>query len=142
MALTLKPIADIASKWARRAGAAAPDYESGIRSPKRDWATAARDADSAWQAGVQDAVGRGAFARGVTKAGSDKWSRKALAVGPGRYPQGVTAGQTDYQNEFGPFRDAIERISLPSRGRRGDPANLERVRAIADALHQMKAGGK
>jgi len=142
MALTLKPIADVASKWAKRAGAAAPDYEAGIRNPKRDWAASTRESEAAYQAGVQDAISRGAFGRGVSKVGTEKWSRKALAVGPGRYPQGVTAGVTDFQSEFGPYRDALERISLPARGRRGDPQNIERVRTIADALHTMKASGK
>ena len=141
MALKLKPIADIAAKWARRASAAGPDYEAGIRAPKEDWATAARAAEAAFEAGVTDAIGRKAFGRGVTKAGSEKWSRKALAVGPARYGPGVTAGLPDYQTEFGPFRDAIERIVLPVRGRRGDPANIERVRTIAAALHSQKIGG-
>ena len=138
--LKLKPISEIASKWARRASAAGPDYEAGVRSPKVDWATATAAADTAYQAGVQDAIGRGAFAKGVREAGTEKWSRKTLEVGPGRYPTGVNAGAPDFTAAFGPYRDALERIALPPRGRRGDPANIERVRTIADALHGQKVG--
>jgi len=141
-AITLKPIGDISSKWARRAAAAGPDYEAGVRSPKRSWASEAKASEPAYEAGVSDAVSRKAFGKGVTKAGDEKWSRKTLAVGPARYPSGVSAGAPDYQAEFGPYRDAIERVALPTKGRRGDPGNLERVRVIADALHNLRVGGR
>ena len=140
--ITLKPIGDISAKWARRASAAGPDYQAGVSSPKRSWSAQAKIAEPAFEAGLADAISRKAFGRGVTKAGDEKWSRKTLAVGPARYPSGVAAGAPDYQAEFGPYRDAIERVSLPTKGRRGDPANLERVRAIADALHSLRVGGR
>jgi len=141
VAIKTKPIADVAQKWANRASAAAPDYQKGVQAPSKDWATEAKAAEQAYQAGVQDAVGRGAFGKGVTKAGSEKWQRKALAVGPARYGQGVTAGTPDYNAGEGPYLDALGRISLPTRGKRGDPANIERVRTIATALHSQKTGG-
>jgi hypothetical protein len=136
-----KPIADVATKWASRASAASPDYQKGIQAPSKDWATEAKAAEPAYQAGVQDAVSRGAFGKGVTKAGSEKWSRKALAVGPARYGPGVSAATADFTADFGPYLDALGRISLPTRGKRGDPANIERVRTIATALHSQKTGG-
>jgi hypothetical protein len=140
MAIKTKPIADVATKWASRASAAAPEYQKGLQSPSKDWATEAKAAEPAYQAGVQDAISRNAFGKGVSRAGSEKWSRKALAVGPGRYGQGVTAGTQDYTTDFGPYLDALGRISLPTRGKRGDPANIERVRTIATALHSQKTG--
>ena len=141
MVIKLKPIADVATKWARRSSAAGPDYEAGIKNPKADWATETKNAEGAFEAGIQDAVSRKAFSKGVNKAGSEKWARKAVAVGPARYGPGVNAAQSDYSNEFGPYRDTLERVSLPQRGRKGDPANIERVRAIATALHSQKTGG-
>jgi hypothetical protein len=140
MEIKLKPISDIATKWVRRAGAAAPDYDAGVRNPKTDWMAQTVAAEGAFEAGISDAIGRKAFSKGVRGAGSEKWSRKTLAVGPARYPQGVSAATGDFATGFGPYRDALERIALPARGRHGDPANLERVRAIADALHGMKVG--
>jgi hypothetical protein len=141
MDIKLKSVADIATKWAKRAAAAAPDYQAGIQAPKVDWAQATKAADGAYQAGVQDSISRGAFSKGVTKAGTEKWSRKSIAVGPSRYGTGVNAAQTDYSSNFAPYVDALQRVSLPARGRRGDPANIERVRQIATALHSQKTGG-
>lgn len=140
MALKLKSISEITSKWMRRAAASGPDYEAGLRSPKTDWASETKAAEGAFEAGIQDAISRKAFGKGVNDAGTEKWQRKALAVGPARYPSGVAAAEGDFNSGFGPYRDAIERIVLPTRGRRGDPANIERVRAIADALHRQKVG--
>lgn len=141
-ALKLKSMSEITEKWRRRASAAGPDYEAGVRSPKEDWSSETIAAKAAYEAGVQDAIGRDAFTKGVREAGTEKWARKTLAVGPARYPTGVAAAEADYSTGFGPYRDAIERIVLPIRGRRGDPANIERVRGIADALHRQKVGSK
>jgi hypothetical protein len=140
MAINTKPIADVAAKWSNRASAAAPDYQKGIQAPTKSWADQAKAAEPAYQAGVQDAIGRNAYGKGVAKAGDAKWQRKAQAVGPARYGQGVQAATQDFAGNFGPYLDALGRIQLPTRGKRGDPANIERVRTIATALHSQKTG--
>jgi hypothetical protein len=140
MAIKTKSIADVATKWASRASAASPDYQRGIQAPSKDWGSEAKAAEPAYQAGVQDAMSRGAFGKGVSRAGTEKWQRKSLAVGPSRYGPGVTAATSDFTADFGPYLDALGRISLPARGKRGDPANIERVRTIATALHSQKTG--
>lgn len=141
MAIKLKPIADITTKWGRRAAAAGPDLEAGLRNPKTPWAEATKAAEAAQEAGVQDAISRKAFAKGVTKAGDEKWQRKALALAPSRYGPGINAAQSDYSTGFAPYRDALERIALPQKGRKGAPENIERVRVIASALRSQKVGG-
>ena len=140
MALTIKPVADIQKKYAQRAQAAAPDYQAGVQNPKADWATNAKAAEPAYQAGVQDAISRGAYGKGVNKAGTQKQQQKAATLGAQRYGPGVAAGAGDYATGVGPYLDTLQRIALPQRGRRGDPANVERVRTIANALHAQKTG--
>ena len=140
MAIATKSITDVATKWGKRASAASPEYEAGIKAPSKDWGAQAKAAEPAFQAGIQDAISRGAFGKGVTKAGTEKWQRKAVAVGPTRYGPGVTASTSDFTANFGPYLDALGRIALPTRGKRGDPANIERVRTIATALHSQKTG--
>lgn len=141
MAITVKPIDAIAKKYVTRAGAAASDYQSGVQAPRQDWATATESASTTYAAGVQAAIGRNAFSRGVAAAGTAKWQRKALAVGPTRYTQGVQAAQGDYASKFAPFRDVLSNLNLPPRAPKGDPANINRVAAIAQALHSKKING-
>jgi len=129
----------IADKWARVTPARAADYESGVRAPTKDWATETKGAEARYEAGVQAAMGRKAFGKGVDKAGSGKWQKKSVELGIPRWGAGVSAAKEDYSKGFAPYRDVIERTTLPPRGAKGSPQNIDRVRVLAMALHAQKA---
>ena len=134
----VKAIAKIAEKWARVTPQRAADYEAGVRDPIRDWATNTTASNAAWKAGIADASAKDRFIKGVAKVGTDKWKRKAVEVGPGRFSQGVQVAQPDYEKGFSVFRDVIEKTVLPPRFAKGDPRNIDRVRVIAAALAEAK----
>lgn len=134
----VKNIAKIAEKWARVTPQRSADYEAGVKDPIRDWATNTVAANAAWKAGIAEASAKDRFSKGVSKAGTDKWKRKAVEVGPARFSQGVQVAQPDYEKGFAPFRDAIEKTTLPPRFAKGDPRNIDRVRVIAAALADAK----
>ena len=134
----IRPVSEIAEKWARVTPGRASDYQAGIQNPKRDWAEATRAAEDAWIQGVQEAASQRRFGRGVARAGTEKWKRKALELGTSRWGPGVSAARDDYEKGFAPFAEVIARVSLPPRGPKGDPKNIERVRVIAQALHEAK----
>ncbi|RLE36930.1 hypothetical protein DRJ17_07610 [Candidatus Woesearchaeota archaeon] len=136
--VSLRPLEKIIEKWKNRAVAAQGDYQFGIQNPLKDWATNAAAAQDAWAAGVQDAISRGAFGKGVKKVGTEKWQRKAMQLGAPRYAQGVQASDVDYRAGFEPYYEALSRLTLPPRGPRGDPRNLERVRIIMETLRKIK----
>ena len=136
----IKSISDIASKWARVTPARTEDYEKGVRSPRRDWASETAGAEARYGEGVQTAIAEGRFARGVADAGSGKWQAKAVSKGVPRWGPGVREAQPDYEKGFGPFRNVIEGVTLPPRYPKGDPRNIERVATIASALHDAKVG--
>ena len=127
-----------AAKWKLRTAQAQGDYASGVANPRRSWAAATQEAESAYQAGVQDAIARGSFGKGVQAAGDAKYQRGVKAKGVQRFASGVQASGDAYEQGFQPYRQVIESVQLPARGRRGDPANIERVRAMAQALHDAK----
>lgn len=137
----VKSMSVIVDKWSRRASQAAPDYAAGVKSPRKDWQTATSDAADAQAAGVQAAIAAGSFAKGVAKAGTGKWQRKAISVGAQRFGPGVAAAKGEYQAGFSPYAAVIEGVSLAPRGARGDPRNYDNVRAIGEALHSAKTGG-
>lgn len=134
----IKSTSSIAEKWARVTPQRAPDYESGIRNPKKDWAKTTIAANAAYKEGIQKSIAEDRFAKGVANAGTDKWQRKAIEVGPARYSQGVQVARPDYEKGFGPYRDIIEKTALPPRFAKGDPRNIQRVTAMAKALHDGK----
>lgn len=136
----IKPMSVIADKWAEVTPGRATFYETGVRTTTRDWSAATQAAETAYAQGVSEAVSRGAFADGVSGAGTNKWREQTLAK-KGRWSEGVRLGKQNYQSAFAPFRAVIEGVSLPPRGPRGDPGNYERSRAIGDALHAARVAG-
>jgi len=136
-----KNIALVVDKWKRRAAQAAPDYAAGVKSPKADWATQTANSEENYNAGVQAAISRGAFGSGVQKAGTQKWQRKAIAIGAGRFGPGVAAAAPEYQDKMQGVLSTIESVSLPPRGPKGDPRNYLRSQVIGEALHDAKTGG-
>jgi len=134
----IKSAADIAAKWARVAPGRQQDFEAGVKDPSVTWAAGAAAAAGSYEAGVTEAIGRGAFAKGVSEAGDEKWRRKTIEIGTGRWGPGVRAAVPDFQAGFSKFRDVIEATVLPPRAPRGDPRNLERAAVMARALSEAR----
>jgi hypothetical protein len=137
----IKDITTIATKWNRNASSAGQSYRDGVGSPRRPWAASAAAADQARKDGLAAADARDAFRKGVQAAGDAKWSQNATALGAARYPQGVQNAQPDYSNGFAPYHAVISGLTLSPRGPKGSPQNLDRVAAVANALHAKKQQG-
>lgn len=138
----IRDISRIAEKWARVTPQRATDYEQGVQSPRADWQQATTAAAQSYVQGVTQAAQEGRFQKGVQKAGTAKWSRKALQVGTQRFGPGVAIAEPDFREAFEPYRRIIETTTLPPRGPKGSPQNIQRVAVIAQALFQGKVGRK
>lgn len=136
----VKSSSAIAQKWARVTPQRTQDFEEGVRNPRKSWEEGAAEAASAQAEGVQQAINEGRFEKGVRKAGNEKWQRKTIEKGVRRWGPGVQVAQNDFESGFAPYRQVIESTTLPPRFAKGDPRNLERVAAMATALHEAKRG--
>jgi hypothetical protein len=136
--VSVRSSADIAAKWARVTPGRQSDYEAGVRSPTRDWATESKAAQGTYQSAVQAAGIGGRFGAGVAKATTAKWQKKATELGVSRFGPGVQAAQGDMAAGFEPYASTIAGTTLPSRKPRGDPGNLQRVSDMAAALHKKR----
>lgn len=136
----IKSLASIRDKYARVTPQRQEDYAAGVLAPRRDWADAASGGNAAWKAGLQSAITRDAFVKGVRKTGTAHWQSKAATLGAERWGPGVLAGVDAYEAGFGPYRETIEATKLPARYPTGDPRNYERVKAIGEALRKKKVG--
>jgi len=134
----IKSINAIKEKWGRVTPGRQTDYTLGIQNPRRPWMQSTIDATPQYEAGVIEAIADGRFQGGVQRVGDLGWRTKTLEKGPVRWAHGVQLAEDDYGRGFAPYRDLIESIVLPPRGPRGSPANLERVRIIANALHALR----
>lgn len=134
----IRSIEHIARKWATVTPGRTEDYRVGVENPRRDWGTATVAAESAYEAGVTQAIAKKRFGKGVKAAGSEAWQRGCVEKGTQRWGPGVTLAQDKYGRNFAPYRDAIERATLPPRYAKRDPRNLERVKAVVNALTAAK----
>jgi len=137
----IRSASEIAEKYARVTPGRSADYAAGVQNPKVDWKTATLAAEDSWVQGVQQAASERRFGKGVNRAGTDKWQRKAVELGAARWGPGVSAAKDDYEKNFAPYVAVIQGVQLPPRGPKGDPRNIERVAKIAMALHAKKVSG-
>lgn len=141
----IKAIDQSSDKWARRSAVAGVDYQSGVANPRRPWAEASLAAAANYRAGVTQAANAGRFEAGIKSSGEDKWKQRSVRVGPGRFAEGVAVAKPDWEAGFRPYQEALAAITLPQRGPKGSPANLQRVQAVSTALRTLferKASGK
>lgn len=134
----IKPIDQSSSKWNRRAAVATADYQAGVEAPRTPWSAAAAAADASYRAGVTAAASAGRFAAGVKAAGEERWKRAAATKGPSRFAEGVALAVDDWMRGFQPYQAAVSALSLPARGPKGSPQNIQRVSAVASALRQVR----
>lgn len=132
--------ASVAAKWAGVTAQRTGDYESGVKNPRKDWAQSSVAASSAYQAGVQDAIKRDAFSKGVNAAGNATYQKGAIEKGVSRFAEGVSLGQNTFASKIAPVLQTIESTQLPQRYAKGDPRNVARVSAITQALRKLKTG--
>ena len=134
----IKSLDQISAKWARVSQGSQQSYEDGVKSPRASWAQNTAAAEGNYEKGVQASIARKSFGKGVKKAGDDKWQKNTLEKGPARWSQGIGLAQNAYQEGFSPYASVISATTLPARGPKGDPANIQRVAVMAKALHDKK----
>jgi len=133
-----KGITRTVDRYLRRVRVAVPDYEAGVKDPKIPWDEATVAAKEVYRAAITDPKVPDKFEAGVKKVGIVKWRDMALKKGSGRFVPGVELGKPYYEGIMKDILAQIEAIVLPARGPRGDPKNLDRVRAIFEALHAWR----
>lgn len=138
--MKVKSAAAIAEKWARVTPERSQDFEDGVRNPMRDWATETLEAEARYEAGIKSSIARKAFGKGVKKAGTDKQKSKTIVKGIPRWSEGVRIAEDDMRVGMEPVVKVLEGLTLPPRFETGDPRNIERVKAIQQALHKLKTG--
>jgi hypothetical protein len=140
MAIKVKDTASIAQKFIARAGAATGDYKAGVQGAGQDWQTNTQNSEGNWEQGTQQAIADKRFQKGVSAAGSAKYTSRAVNLGSTRYAPGVAASGDDYAKGVQPYLDKLKSLDLPPKGPRRSPQNMQRANAVAVALGALKTG--
>jgi len=134
----IKSIQEIGKKFIDVTPGRSAQYAAGVKDPKKNWEDATAAAEDSYEEGVSKAMQRKAFSKGVKEAGNAKYQKGVADKGVSRWPVGIRLALGAFVKGFGPFRDEIERTTLPQRYARRDPRNLDRVAAIDKALGELK----
>lgn len=137
----IRDIASIARKWKDVTPLRSSEYKAGVDTPLKDWAKETLAAKDRQKEGMQKALSEDRIAKGVARAGTDRWKKKATTVGPARWSEGVSVAEPEYAAGFAPFREVIQATDPGPKFPAGDPRNWERSRKIGLALHAKKIAG-
>jgi hypothetical protein len=140
-AIRIKDVSTLAKKFTTRAGAAAGDYKDGVAQAGGDWETNAKNSEGNYEQGVQAAIGRKAYGKGISSSGASKYTTRATQLGATRYGPGVAAGADDWAKNTQPYLQKLASLQLPPKGPRRSPANQARANMVATELGKMKEQG-
>ena len=132
----------IAQKFIRVTPQRSEDFEKGVLESPKDWEKNTIGAETNYEQGVQKAITRKAFGRGVKKCGSARQKSKTIIKGKPRWIEGVGLAEEDMTKAMESVVAVARSIVLPPRYPARDPRNIERVRVIAKALGDAKEQGR
>lgn len=140
MALKVKDAASAAKKFTTRGAAAATDYANGAVAAAGDWAAHTSASQDNWAQGVQGAVSRGAFKKGVDKAGSGSYADGVSKKGSQRFATGIQNAGDKWAGGVAPYLQAAQSANLTPRGPKGSPQNQQRAADMAALMRRTKVG--
>lgn len=138
----MKSASQSAQKFVERAGAASQDYVEGARTTNKDQAAAAIAAAPNYVAGVQAAITRGAYAKGLQTSGKAAWLKGVTEKGANRFADGVASGAQKYAANSGKYDGARNAAASLPRGPKGSEQNFSRAKAVGQALRAAKVGSR
>jgi hypothetical protein len=138
--MKVKDLGQSAEKFARRGGSAVEEYKNGIRNPRASWQGSTIAAEPSYNEGVQAAISRGGFGKGVQKVSDATWADKAVNKGGRNYPTAMREAGPDWQKGFAPMAATLSSLNLTPRGPRGSPGNYDRSRQVGEALNKTRVG--
>lgn len=136
----MKSASQSAQKFVERAGAASGDYVSGAEQTTKDQSAAAIAAAPNYAAGVQAAITRGAYAKGLQASGKAGWLKGVKEKGANRFAEGVASGAGKYATNSGKYDSARGAAASLPRGPKGSEANYTRSKVVGQALRKLKTG--
>lgn len=136
----MKTASQSQAKFVERASAASGDYVSGAQQTSKDQSAAAIAAAPNYAAGVQAAITRGAYAKGLQKSGKAGWLKGVTEKGANRFAEGVSSGAAKYAQNSGVYDSARGAATSLPRGPKGSEQNFARSKAVGQALRALKVG--
>lgn len=138
--VNFKDLSKSAAKFTNNGAGAQAAYVANAAAAGGHWADNTAAAEQNYQQGVTAAIGRGAFLKGVQKAGAAKYTKQINAVAGPRFADGIQKAGPAWSANFGAIATQVANTQLPARGPRGSQANYQRAAAMGAAFRAAKTG--
>lgn len=125
-------------KWVEETPRRSTYYEKETPAAGSRWEANATEAAPQFKAAVTAPGIELRYVGGIKRVKAAKFIRKVTQVGVARFGPGVTAAKEDYHTGVDPYIKELAVVDVPPRKPRGDPGNLDRVKAIFEALHKKR----
>jgi hypothetical protein len=133
--IVIRPVSKLKEKFKKRVEAAGPDYEFGVKNPLRTWLEEFTAVAETIKEALKQMAEEERFKHGAERVGQKKWLDNTGRKGPARWREETPKRSDEWEKEWTPFKDEIEKVVLEMKKPRGDPANIDkRVKPIVDAL--------
>jgi hypothetical protein len=144
MAMKVKDISMVSTKYVNRASAAAADYNAGVQASSGQ-AAAAIAAIPLWVQAVTAPSASARMSAGLQKSGDAGWKDGVAKKGQQNYPNGIRAGANKYTTNVQPYLQVLAGYSFQqAKGLRGSAQNAARSTEVQVLLHTarlQRAGG-
>lgn len=133
--IVIRPVSKLKEKFKKRVEAAGPDYEFGVKNPKRTWLEEFIAVAETIKEAIKAMAEEYRFKHGAERVGQKKWADNTGRKGPARWRDETPKRSDEWEKEWSPFKETIEALVFEAKKPRGDPANVDkRVKPIVDAL--------
>lgn len=138
MLVKFKDLNASAAKLAQNGQQAATAYKTNASAAAQTWQDNTVASEANYVQGTQDAISRGAFGKGVSRAGAAKYSGQINAVAGPRFSDGMSKAGPAWQKGFGPIASAVAGKDIGPRGPRGSVVNKQRAANMSDAFRAAR----
>lgn len=140
--VAFKDLGSSAVKLAQRGGQASGEYTKNAAAAANDWHTNTAASNQNWKDGINAAMTRDSFSKGVAAAGPAAYANQVNAVGGTRFADGMSKAGPKWQAGFGKIAQQVAGKDLGPRGIKGSAANKQRSANMQDAWVAAKLAVK
>lgn len=133
-----KSTAELAQKLVTRASQAIGDYKDSVAQAGNDWEANTKASEGNYELGVQEAITKKRFGRGVAAAGSAKYTKNAVELGGARYAPGIANAKEAWARGVQPALDVLKGLQLGPKGPKRSQQNRDRSAQVQIALGALK----
>ena len=132
--VNIVPLDTIKKRYEDAASRAGTPYREGVER-NTDWKAraASPEAESNYQARMQEVLANSLRQKGIEKTSQEEWKSRAATKGAAQIGGAMRASSDKQSKGFSPYHSALAGLTLPARGPR-DGSNLKRVEQVMNAM--------